>query len=287
MPNVIEIDPRCKTTPLKFLALMCWPSDEERKKVSASFFGKVIANKERNEKLFSDDKDYVYKASLGIYGIYDKTLNDQIGYQFQKSFQEAGGFESLTAADSLDSTINKIDSAIDRGAAASGLLLILIARIKKHNDPNMKASLSRAISILEKTQAYPVEFGTERNIKAKWSEWKKLAPLWSAVFVANGYPWGQKNLNINPMNFKDSFWKSIINSNILVKVIRYSRWFEEFSTTYVPPRASEPLIDSEEVIRLGYPCSAKVPLLPLLNVDEQRLAMEHGAYLYKKKDLPE
>ena len=289
MPIVTSLLWKQPTTPLKLLTLMCWLDPEERGRALASFAGATIASGEEMTRAALraaaagktqaiDERIPPLLDDPGRGGVHElgPTLLKQYAHETlarveavrEGLFVPSGGLQAVLHAPRQSELIALVAKATRGGAISAALQIILVARMDKHPIPGLKASLTRARSLLEQMTWTAGVFGTERAQITAFNDWGPIAPVWAGVLVAGGYPWGEKQLVLRGENIVDAIFSVLYQPERLAQALSYGLAFAEFATSFEPVKSQQPLLSAERVVRFETDVDiAPLPLTPLSNAE--------------------
>lgn len=196
-------------------------------------------------------------------------LEDHIKFA-SEVLESGGGFAAAAEAPPVSQIKNDIGQFLNGAPMLAGLVLTLIARIDKHHAP-LTPSLNRACDVIEKMTRLRAP---TRRVKADWTDWRPLAPIWAAVIAAAGYEADDPH----------SLYSAIIAQDGPARIVAYAKWFAEYASHQRSPNASEVLIPAREVVRLNVDVPLLEPDRPPLSDADLGAARLYQAATIRKGD---
>ncbi|AVM75802.1 hypothetical protein [Magnetospirillum gryphiswaldense] len=298
--NIISIDHLSELSPLIMLAVMHWTDPKQRNGalVTLAAGHMDFYNDLKRKALMSDDRTYVldhekFYSSTGVKfdsGSPSKSTSMTIEYLDEaiatvqaEIFEPFGGVKALIDAPGPDKLNAEFRRAQEHGAMTAGLTLVTVARLARID--STKASLARAISILQKTIIGKDGAGDERTLKNHWKKWSCVAPFWAGALMASGYPWDQKGLVLDGSRLLDAFSEATASIESRKNTLSYSQWFRDFAVQHIPLKSNRPILTDKIAIMVKSGLPTITPPLPEFNEEELTVDRAHESPTIKKSDL--
>ncbi|GGK55713.1 hypothetical protein [Salinarimonas ramus] len=292
MSDVVSLPSKDPATPLKLLATLCWTDPAERTLAQASFAAATIIAGERRAKsaivagasdraleisdmipplLRNPAKTETHHIPPGMLRQYaNAALAITNGFR-DGLFESSGGLQAVVHAPSEEQLIKRIAEVVRGGAVSAALQLIMVARMERFPNKDLTPSLTRARSLLEYSKRGVNGFGTKRWQTTAFVQWGCVAPLWAGVMIAGGYPWSVKDRYFEQAVLEEGLFSVLYDQDRTSTALSFALTLTNFATTFIPPKAREPLLTPSEVVRFDTDVTAAdLPLSPLS--PEERLA---------------
>jgi hypothetical protein len=226
-------------TSLELFSLMAYPSDKSaRDKFIANWVAKMKEEwLELNEEhVINERRPEGWSAER--WGNFVKDYVNQLGSELDGAFSESGGIVALLNSSGYEPVMSDYHENCYRGALA-GHILIYIRRISDSDLAN-KASVNKAIFLIEETIGRKLRRELEREsksignrfIRAAWSNFKLVSPLWAAYGYWVGWEKPSKCSPFLPEGF--------------LGFISLANNFREFGVAHLPRAQKVPTLPPDE-----------------------------------------
>jgi hypothetical protein len=186
-------------------------------------------------------------------------------------FDPIGHFRTIADAPGRDRVVQDLARAIESGAFLAGVLLMLVAKLAQRH-PEVGASLNRAVTVMRGWSARGLmKVPSDRTLFFAWERWRHLAPLWVAVT-------GEVQQARSPGRTLFAAHLEVLHDPVRLKrMLGDAKWFRSFAVSFIPERATAPLIPPGKALRIIAEVEEVEPELTPLPPDDLAAAKAYRA----------